>query len=64
MSRRQQELNHERRWLDERLDLTVRRLEAKADQGNALQRILKAERLAAKRDSNEQEIDDVTHCEG
>lgn len=45
------------------LEMTIRKMGRDVERGNALQRLLRAERLAANRDTNEQELNDVTHSE-
>lgn len=40
------------------------KMQRDVERGNALQRVLRAERLAANRDTCEQERNDVVDCEG
>lgn len=45
------------------LEMTIRKMQRDVERGNALQRLIRAERLAANRDTNEQELNNVTHSE-
>lgn len=60
--RQLRELHDRQRWYGSQwLDKTVEKMERDVERGTALQRILRAERLAANRDTNEQELNNVTH---
>jgi hypothetical protein len=45
------------------LEMTIQKMDRDVERGNALQRLIRAERLAANRDTNEQELKNVTHSE-
>lgn len=49
--------------LREQLEQTIQKMERDVKRGNALQRLLRAERLAANRDTDERELNNVTHSE-
>lgn len=62
--RQLRELHDRERWdADKWLERTIRKMESDVERGTALQRLLRAERLAANRDTNEQELNNVTHSE-
>jgi hypothetical protein len=62
--RQLREIHDRERWdADTWLERTCRKMESDVERGTALQRILRAERLAANRDINEQELNHVTHSE-
>jgi hypothetical protein len=63
--RQQVELTSQEEWERKNSPATLLvKMQRDVERGNALQRILKAERLAANRDDCEQERKDVVDCEG
>lgn len=62
--RQLRELHDRERWeLGRWLDRTIDRMERDVGQGSTLQKLIRAERLAANTDTNEQERTDGHHCE-